>query len=191
MASLWDYDLEDEVFMILANGVVAAAEALVQQEEERKQELARRPTRYRSPIPVPGGEPFSLDAFTEESCIVLFQFTHQHIRTMLQYFALDEITYRYGYKCEPETALCLVLFRLSGPSRYKELMELFKRSRGWLCTIFNDTVEHLVSRYKGKLNWDEKRLTSATIQRYEAAIEGAGGFRRIWGFLDVPSDYNT
>jgi hypothetical protein len=74
------------------------------------------------------------------------RFTHQDIRTLLQYFALDEVIYRYGYKCAPETALCVVLFRLSAPSRYKELMYIFQRSRGWLCTVFNDTVEHLVSQ---------------------------------------------
>jgi hypothetical protein len=35
-----------------------------------------------------------------------------------------------------------------------------------------------------KLNWDEDRLTPATIRRYAMAIENTGGAMGVWGFID-------
>jgi hypothetical protein len=113
-----------------------------------------------------------------------FRFTHTQIRKMLEYFELESIGYRYKCKCPPETALCLVLFRLSAPCRYKELMYLFQRSRGWLSVVFNDVVWHLVFRYQAKLEWDERRLTWDTLTRYAEAIHDVGGGQNIWGFID-------
>lgn len=64
---------------------------------------------------------------------------------MLQFFALDTVRYRNFYQCEPETALCVVLYRLASPTRYKDLMYVFYKSRSWLSTVFNEVILHLVS----------------------------------------------
>ena len=47
------------------------------------------------------------------------------------------------YECAPETALCLVPYRVSAPSRRKEAMGIFQKSRSWLSAIFNTVVEFL------------------------------------------------
>lgn len=103
---------------------------------------------------------------------------------MLQYFALEDIDFRYRYRCSPEMAICVTLYRLSAPSRYKELMQLFRRSRSWLSVIFNDVIIHLVTRYRVRMQWDEARLSQETLLRYSEAVFQAGGGRNIWGFID-------
>jgi hypothetical protein len=47
------------------------------------------------------------------------------IRILVGYFNLPSLSFRNHYQCEPEIALCLVLFRLSAPNRLKEDMSLF------------------------------------------------------------------
>jgi hypothetical protein len=103
---------------------------------------------------------------------------------MLQHFDLESIEYRYGYKARPETALCVVLYRLSAPTRYKDCMHLFKKSRSWLSVIFNDVVCHLIERYREKLEWDRDRLSRQTLERYATAIERIGHCTNVWGFID-------
>jgi hypothetical protein len=103
---------------------------------------------------------------------------------MLQHFDLESLEYRYRCRCQPETALCVVLYRLSAPTRYKELMHLFKRSRSWLAVIFNDVICHLIERYKDKLAWDHRRLSRQTLERYAAAIQRVAQCTNVWGFID-------
>jgi len=72
---------------------------------------------------------------------------------MIQHFALEEIEFRYRYRCSPEMAICVMLSRLSAPSRYKEHMQLFQRSRSWLSVVFNDVVIHLITRVRTIRQW--------------------------------------
>jgi hypothetical protein len=77
-----------------------------------------------------------------------------------------------------------MLWRLSYPGRYKQFMDHFGRSRAWLSSVFNDTITHLVLRYRDKLFWDPHRLTLQTLQRYAHATQEAGGVSRVWGWID-------
>jgi hypothetical protein len=103
---------------------------------------------------------------------------------MIPHFALEEIEFRNRYRCSPEMAICVTLSRLSAPSRYKEHMQLFQRSRSWLSMVFNDVVIHLITRYVDKLNWDERRLSRDNLLRYAVKVHQAGGGHTIWGFID-------
>ena len=103
---------------------------------------------------------------------------------MIRHFSLQDITFRYRYRCSSEMAICVTLYRLSAPTRYKELMQLFRWSRSWLSIVFNDVIVHLVTRYSDRMQWDEARLSRGTLLRYSEAIHQAGGGQNIWGFID-------
>lgn len=106
------------------------------------------------------------------------------IQTLASHFALATITFNNCYVCEPETALCVVLYRLAAPCRYKTMMGPFNRSRSWLSTIFNNCIEFLVNRYREKLYWDHERLTYEQLKIYSTAVAHKGGVNGIWGFID-------
>ncbi|RPB05834.1 hypothetical protein L873DRAFT_1825095 [Choiromyces venosus 120613-1] len=70
-------------------------------------------------------------------------------------FSLDNFTTTC---CPPETALCLLLYRLSAPNQLKEDMKIFQHSQSWLSIVFNDIIDEV--------------------------IEAKGGVKGIWRFID-------
>jgi hypothetical protein len=107
----------------------------------------------------------------------------EEIRRLLPLLCLNEVEWRYGVRPYPETALCVVLARLSYPGRWTTCVELFERSASWLSTVFNDAVLFLYHRFKGLLEW-HPLLTYSQLKGFAAAIEAQGGGERIWGFVD-------
>ena len=103
---------------------------------------------------------------------------------MLGHFHLDIIQYPSRLNPSAELALCLMLCRLSSPSRYKDRLHLFGRSRSWCSVVFNTVICYLASRYREKLLWDHNRLSLCCLQQYAHAISLAGGPKGIWGFVD-------
>lgn len=114
------------------------------------------------------------------------RFTHDDIHHMLRFFNLEEINLRAKYTCTPETALGLVLYRLSAPCRYKEILYLFQKSHSWLSVVFNDTIKYLLNQYLNRMDWDQQRLTPETIHRYANVIQQMAGLivGNIWAFID-------
>ncbi|RPB01685.1 hypothetical protein L873DRAFT_1675815, partial [Choiromyces venosus 120613-1] len=112
------------------------------------------------------------------------RFRQQEIRLFLPYLELSSIRFRNRYSCTAETAICILLYRLSAPNRLKEDMKVFRHSRSWISSIFNDVVEYLVARYSKHMEWDKTRLTRQQILRYTNTIEKKGGVKGVWGFID-------
>jgi hypothetical protein len=83
MAEMWDTELEEDVFVLFSSTLAVATGILclhvqlhlllLHREHQRREEGARRVVRYRPPLLVPVGPPFSLDLFTEEYCIHFFR----------------------------------------------------------------------------------------------------------------------
>jgi hypothetical protein len=127
---------------------------------------------------------FQLDDYTDDWCHEFLRFSRQEIRFILPFIRLDLCAYRFRYNPSPETAFCLLLYKLSWPHRLKDTLNLFGRSRAWQSSVFNDTMLHLVSRYRDMLYWDHERLNLETLRRYALAIERYSTYPNIWGFID-------
>ena len=113
------------------------------------------------------------------------RFRPADIRLITPHLQLHTVEYRHRFQCNAETALCIVLYRLSAPaSGLKAMMATFRRSRTWLSIVFNDVVEHLIAQYRSLLFWDADRLTYAELQRYASAVLSEGGAQGLWGFVD-------
>ena len=112
------------------------------------------------------------------------QFTKTEIRQFLPYLQLDLVVFRNCCTATPEVALCLVLWRLSYPSRYKDTQDLFGHSKAWQSTIFNDTILHLVNQFCLMLFWDHEHLTIDKLKEYATAVGTKCQTDRVWGFVD-------
>ena len=76
----------------------------------------------------------------------------------------------------------MLLARLSSNKRLKDEMWLFGKRRTWQSVIFNYVINHLVIRYRDKLEWDDRWLTYSQLERYADYVDLRG--ERVWGFVD-------
>ena len=82
---------------------------------------------YRPPVGIPPGT-LQLDQLDDEYCRRLMRSTKEGIRIIVSALKIDQVSYRLRLKPPPETALCLLLMRLSYPQRLFTIMQTFYRS---------------------------------------------------------------
>ena len=148
------------------------------------QQLRRRARRllYRPPYEYVRRS-FSLELMPPGRARIWLRFTPEEIWRLVPLLRLYEVEYRNRYQPDAETALCVVAARLSFPSRWEHLCDLFGRSKSWLSTVFNDTILFLVARFAPLLLW-HPQLTYSRLKAFSDAIYEAGGADGIWGFVD-------
>ncbi|KAJ8099054.1 hypothetical protein POJ06DRAFT_255833 [Lipomyces tetrasporus] len=61
---------------------------------------------------------------------------------------------------------------------------MFGMSPSWLCLVFRDVIDHLVRRYRRKLEWDDHRLTLDCLMRYAEAVRAKCSYPGVWSFVD-------
>lgn len=83
----------------------------------------------------------------------LLRFTVDGVRHLVPLLHLHGVPFRHRISPDPETALAVVLARLSFPGRWDALSDIFGRSPSWLSTVFNDTVVFLASEFGPLLRW--------------------------------------
>jgi hypothetical protein len=86
-----------------------------------------------------------------------------------------------------EEGLCLLLFRLSHPSRYIDAQHIFHRSVSALSALFNVILADVYSNWKHLLLFDHVRLTPEYLEKLAAAVKRKGGHDALdncWGFID-------
>ena len=71
----------------------------------------------------------------------------------------------FRYKVSGEECLMILLRRLSYPSRYNMLTDVFGRSKAALSSIFNFGLEYIHEKCKHLLAFDWERLTPAHLER--------------------------
>jgi hypothetical protein len=184
--------------LILLNNIIdqerrfEAIQQFVQNSKLFRNLLARRrrrrchrrwPQRFRPVLTYRPGQ-FELDDYSDEWCYEHLRFTKDEIRQFLLYLQLDTIEYRNRCTASPEVAICLVLWRLSYPRCYKDAQDLFGHSKSWQSIVFNDTILHLVNRFREMLFWDPQRLTLEKVKEYSRAISSRCPSTRVWGFVD-------
>jgi hypothetical protein len=167
---------QNVVVLALIATLVAAISVLTQ---------GQQVVRYRAPIEYRSFE-FSLNDHSDTFCVAYFRFTKSQIAELLSHFRLDTITFRSRYRPSPELALCIVLFRLSHPDRYKDNFWLIGRSQSYQSSVFTDTIHHLVERYRQMVDWDESRLTQPFLASLATSVEECSGgrVRGVFGWVD-------
>jgi len=112
------------------------------------------------------------------------RFSHEGIVEILELIDLESIPWRTRYKPSAEEAICILLARLSWPFRNKDLSPIFKRSKPYLSSVFNDVILYLYTEYLPIIEW-HPILTYDRLQYYCERIERQSPMsRRIWGFID-------
>ncbi|ETV63851.1 hypothetical protein H257_19215 [Aphanomyces astaci] len=87
-------------------------------------------------------------------------------------------------RCHAAEALCIVLFRLSYPRRYIDMVDLFGRSRESLCRIFNGMVDSLYDTWK-QLIYFSRAVALSRLDDYKSAIISKGSpVTSIFAFID-------
>ena len=113
------------------------------------------------------------------------RFSKLEIRLILNILDLESVPWRYKVKPSPEVAFCFLLHRLFAPgSRLKDEIRIFGHFRTYLSIMFNDTITHLVLRFRKLLYWDDRRLTLEKIKEYANAVEGEVGADGVRGLVD-------
>ena len=127
---------------------------------------------------------FSLDLMPPGRARIYLRFTVPEIQRLAPLLRLYAIEYRAGIKCDSTTALCVICVRLSYPSRWPTLCDLFGRSPTWLSIVFNDSIQYLRHRFAGHLSWHRQLDDYTRLQEFADGVIHAGGVEDIWGFVD-------
>ena len=112
----------------------------------------------------------TLDNYTPGECYDLLRFRKAEIRTMLDFFAFDEVLHLdRRLKVYSETAFIFMLRRLGRYKPYNEYRVEFSRGSSELSVIFNYMVREIARRYRhcvvANIDWYANRFNE-----YEQAI---------------------
>lgn len=149
----------------------------------RRQNKAKRVWKWR-PSYEYNHTSFCLDLIPPGKARVLFRFTVPEIIQLAPLLHLYEVEYRDRITCEPTTALCIVCARLSYPTRWYTLADIFGRSPTWLSIVFNDTITFLCRKFSQHLRWHRILTDYNRLEAYAKAVEAVGGVQGVYGFVD-------
>lgn len=128
---------------------------------------------------------FNFNGYSDDECQRLFRFTKREVVILFSKFKLPaQITTTEGTWSIGVDALCVFLRKMSYPTRYHDLENMFGRSVSSLCNKFYYVLEYLFNKYERKLYLDVNFLRSR-VQLYSNIIARKGCWStHIWGFID-------
>src|SRR5436190_9498813 len=83
---------------------------------------------------------FSLELMPPGHARIWLWFMPEEIFQLVPLLNLEGIAFHHRYQTDLVTAFCMVCVCLTYPNWWEPLMDLFRRSKSWLSTVFNDTV---------------------------------------------------
>lgn len=127
---------------------------------------------------------FNLNAYSEEQSLSEFRFRKSEIGTVCGVLSWGGgPTARSGYSCEAITATCIVLKRLSFPTRWRDLETVFGMRASALCEVFWEVVEgfiatrgSLIETFRSDLMHERAPLYAAAIYEKGAPLDNCAGF---------------
>ena len=136
----------------------------------------------------PAAPPFDLDSKQGAWCMDELRLLSGNIRMLRKYLGIPiEFRTKNRDTCSGVDALCMLLFRLARPRRYRDLRETFGGSGHRIGRISNALSIYLYERFHRKLDsLDRERLTDAYLVRMaRAQYEKNGVMQNIVGFIDA------
>ena len=136
------------------------------------------------------GQRLDIQSLTDEMSIHLFRFTYQQIQSVVISMHLTErITCRANtsqqFYWDTIEAFAIMLRRLAYPSRLIDLELLFGISYSTICTIFNEMIVLLYSKYNEGIRLTRNHLRPYNLRRFsEAIIQKGSPYTEVVGFID-------
>jgi hypothetical protein len=131
--------------------IQTALEGTVRSTENQILDLHQQALNYKRPLEFEAYRAFNLDDYSDTWCFKYLRFTKEEIRHIIPLLHIDEIEYPNRRTPAAETAFCILLYRLSAPLRYKDLVPIFHYNKSSLSSIFNTVLMFLYHRYKNLL----------------------------------------
>ncbi|GMF49373.1 unnamed protein product [Phytophthora fragariaefolia] len=115
-----------------------------------------------------------------------FRFEKDEILQRVEYFSLeDPFPTTQWYSISALKALSIFLRRMAYPARLSDLEDLFGRDTTVISSISNAVLDTLYDKFHGLLQFDYKRLTTATLSAYASAIHAKEApLETCVGFID-------
>ena len=128
----------------------------------------------------------TFDMFSEADFREAFRFSKRDFERLLVCLQFPvRVDVEFRYKVSGEECLMILLRRLSYPSRYNMLTDVFGRSKAALSSIFNFGLEYVHQKCKHLLAFDWERLTPAYLERMCALNREKGSILEdCVGFID-------
>ncbi len=142
--------------------------------EPAQKKRRKRLPYYRLPISYPRGD-FNFYEWDDERFRRSFRFNKAQIPRLAQALKIYAVPWRHKIQPDPETALCLVLYRLSWPHRYSELAQIFCKSPIRLSTVFNDVCIYLWREWHELVVWHPMLNDYGRLRKYAKSIKRALG----------------
>lgn len=129
---------------------------------------------------------FNLNAYSEEECYRNFRFRAKDIGKIVQLCGWNSgKTKRCGYVVDPITATCLVLRKLSFPTRWKDIENMFGMHAPAMSEVFYEVNESLVHGNRELLETFNAPLMQRRAAMYADAIKKRGALLdHCVGFID-------
>jgi hypothetical protein len=130
--------------------------------------------------------PFKLEQFNEEACLHLFRFGPSQILAIsVIIFSSKSIELDPRARISDVEALCILLNRLSYPSRLKTMESTFGRSFTTLSRIINTTIDLILDSCGHVVSISSAFVNEETIRRWMNAIRQKGApLEHCVGFVD-------
>jgi nuclease HARBI1 len=130
--------------------------------------------------------PFKLENFNEEACLHLFRFgPSQILEISSMIFYSNSIALENRARISDVEALCILLNRLSYPSRLETMESTFGRSFTTLSRIINTTIDLILDSCGHVLSISSAFVNEENIRRWMNAIREKGApLEHCFGFVD-------
>lgn len=149
----------------------------------QQRRLTAATTRQRINPPIPARP--DLRQLDDETALAHLRFTIAEITTIVDVLGLPaELHTADRHRVSSLEAVCVVLYRLSWPTRLNEAIRFFGRDRSAVSRIFNLTVGRIHDQF-GAMLYLHPSLSTQRMQFYADAITTSHPIiHNVWGFID-------
>lgn len=127
---------------------------------------------------------FNLNTYSEEEAFRLFRFRRRDIGKIVQLCGwAGGRTKRSGYDVDAVTAVCVVLRKLSYPTRWKDVEFMFGMRSSAMSEVFYEVIESLVGEhgelletFRGELMKEREEMHAKAIHEEGAPLNNCVGF---------------
>lgn len=129
---------------------------------------------------------FNLNIYSEEECFRLFRFCRKDIGKIVELCGWHSgKTKEHGYVVDPVTAVCVVLRKLSYPTRWKDVEIMFGMHGPAMSEVMYEVVESLIGLRGNLLTTFRETLMRERAEMYAKAIQEKGApLDNCVGFID-------
>lgn len=148
-----------------------------------------KPTRYRKPQKIINPQHWTRNSWDEIGWIKHTRFRKKHFFKLLESLDIPEgIITANRYRCDGETALAMMLYRIHYPSRLCDMREIFNGwSEAMISSINNHMIDLFYEKFHHLLRFRGQDWTKKKMKRWERKIRKKGPCDHVMAFMDATS----